>query len=333
LECGCSEKKKKRKQEINCGRTPLHPVGEAAGYGKDYYRLIGDFEIMDAVLYEKKRFNKIGVALLAIPILILAQIVAVGIGKLSVMMGVHVAICNVIMGVIYVGISLAGLVLLCRKGLGISPEECGITKPKLKVLWVVAGILMPLSVIGILFLIPGTWINSWKTENMDISMIFGILTGAICYFGFATGVVEEAVFRGVIMTALERKWNRRIAVLVPSMIFGLLHVIGNDLDFISTLQLFVAGTFVGILFSLVTYESKSIWCSSFMHGIWNIFMCTGILNIGVETDSGCLFNYVLDTKSFLISGGDFGIEASIVSVFVYIFFSGLALILCKKRFR
>ena len=289
---------------------------------------------MNDILYDKKKnFNivKLLLSFLAVFILILSQAIAFGIGELGVRMGVPAAICNGVMGIVYAGAALSGLVLLCRKGLRVLPGECGISGPRLEIVWVVAGVLMPLLVIGILLLTPGTWIQSWEQEHMDLSTILAVSTGSVCFFGFATGIVEEAVFRGVIMTALERKWNRRVAVLLPSMAFGLLHVIGNDLDFISILQLFVAGTFVGILFSLVTYESGSIWCSSFMHGIWNIFMCTGILNIGVEADSGSIFNYVLDTKSFLISGGDFGIEASVISVFVYILFSVLALILCKKK--
>lgn len=289
---------------------------------------------MNDILYDKKKnFNivKLLLSFLAVFILILSQAIAFGIGELGVRMGVPAAICNGVMGIVYAGAALSGLVLLCRKGLKVLPGECGITGPGLEIVWVVAGVLMPLLVIGILLLTPGTWIQSWEQEHMDLSTILAVSTGSVCFFGFATGIVEEAVFRGVIMTALERKWNRRVAVLLPSMAFGLLHVIGNDLDFISILQLFVAGTFVGILFSLVTYESGSIWCSSFMHSIWNIFMGTGILNIGVEADPGSIFNYVLDTKSFLISGGDFGVEASVISVSVYILFSALALILCKKK--
>lgn len=289
---------------------------------------------MDVTLdCEKSRFTvkRLLGALLAIVVLVVSQVTALGIGSLVVMIGMPGAVGNVIAGIIYGGVTLFGLTLLCKKVLRISPVECGIGRPGLKLVWGAAAFLMPLLVIGSLFLTSGTWINSWEKEGMDLSEIITTLTGSVCYFGFATGIVEEAVFRGVIMTALERRWNRIVAILVPSMLFGLLHVIGNDLDFISILQLFVAGTFVGVLFSLVTYESGSIWCSSFMHGIWNIFMCTGTLNIGTEYAPDSIFNYVLDTKSFLITGGDFGIEASVISVLVYILFSVLALILIKRN--
>ncbi len=278
--------------------------------------------------------KKLLLSLLSVPILVLSQVIALGVGNVMVMVGIPTAAGNVAAGIIYAVTALSGLVFLCEKGLLISPKECGISRPSLKPVWGVSAFLMPLSVILILNFAPGmpsgTWISSWRGTSMPPASIVAVLTGAVCFLGFAAGIVEEAVFRGIIMTALERKWNKIVAILLPSMLFGLLHIIGNNLDLFSILQLFVAGTFVGILFSLVTYESGNIWCSSFLHAVWNIFMGSGILNIGTEVDSYSLFNYVIDSNSFLISGGDFGIDASIVSVFIYILFSAFAFILCKK---
>lgn len=125
---------------------------------------------------------------------------------------------------------------------------------------------------------------------------------------------EELIFRGVIMSALEYRWGKGIAIIVPSVIFGALHILGNELDILSTIQLLIAGSIVGILFSLVTYESGSIWCSALIHGAWNTIMIGGILHIGMAVDETSVFNYVLDSKSFFITGGDFGVEASIVSL-------------------
>ena len=41
--------------------------------------------------------------------------------------------------------------------------------------------------------------------------------------------------------------------------------------------------------------------------------------------------FILDNKSFLISGGDFGIEASIISILVYLLFIVLAAIQVKRK--
>lgn len=51
------------------------------------------------------------------------------------------------------------------------------------------------------------------------------------------------------------------------------------MNIISILLLLVAGTSVGIMFSLIVYESGSIWCSALVHGTWNIIMIGGILTI------------------------------------------------------
>lgn len=81
---------------------------------------------------------------------------------------------------------------------------------------------------------------------------------------------------------------------------------------------------VGILFSLVTYESGNIWNSALIHGGWNMVMIGGILQIGDTVNESAVYNYVLETKSFLLTGGDFGVEASAVAVAAYAAAAALA---------
>lgn len=264
--------------------------------------------------------KKVLLSLLSLPILIAAQICSLVIGNLPVMLGLPDAVGNAVAAAAYIGLALWGLRLLCRKGLGLTPAECGMTRVKIKPVWAVTAVLMPAIVCGTALLMPGTW----ERSQMDAGRAAAMLTGGILYYGVAAAVVEEAVFRGIIMKAVERRWNKRAAVLVPSVLFGLVHIIGNDLDFISIFQLLVAGSLVGILFSLVAYESGSIWSGALIHAVWNIAVLGGLLHIGVQADPASLFSYVQDTDSFLLTGGDFGIEASIVSVVVYAAFALLA---------
>ena len=46
-----------------------------------------------------------------------------------------------------------------------------------------------------------------------------------------------------------------------------------------------------------------------------------------------LFSYVLDTRSFLLTGGDFGVEASVPALAAYLLFAALALGLMRRRKR
>lgn len=49
--------------------------------------------------------------------------------------------------------------------------------------------------------------------------MFNTLSAGVAFTGIAAGFVEEMVFRGVILNALKKRWNIKVAVIVPSMLF------------------------------------------------------------------------------------------------------------------
>lgn len=265
--------------------------------------------------------------ILAIVIMIAAQIIASIIGGLPVMLGSSVAIGNMFSGILYPVFAFIGVKFLCNKILGLALEECKIPKFCLKPAWCIAAVVMPCMVSVILLLTNGHWENNL----VDTHLAWELITGAVFFYGIGTGIVEEMIFRGIIMSTLEHRWNKTVAIIVPSVLFGFIHIMGRSLDFLSTIQLIIAGSIVGILFSLVTYESGNIWNAALIHAVWNTIIVGGILNIGDTPSEYAIYNYVLDTDSFLITGGDFGIEASVVAILAYAIFIGVAVLLMKKK--
>lgn len=257
-------------------------------------------------------------------ILAAAQLGAQLLASLPLMVGAPVWLGNVLAGVLYAALGVAGLLLLCGKGLRVTPEECRLAPVRLRPVWAASAVLMPALAAGALLCQPGHW-QAGSAEDAA-----AVAAGAVFFFGAGTGIVEEAVFRGVLMTAVERRWNKTAAVLGPSLAFALLHVLGRELSFAGILQLLAAGTAVGVLFSLVAYESGTVWCGAAMHAVWNMVMIGGVLHIGPEPDGYALLNYVLDSASPLVTGGDFGVEASLPSIAVYLGFSALALVRLKR---
>lgn len=277
-----------------------------------------------------KKFTSLKIVfaiVLSIIILIIAQLLSFSISALPLNAGVPPAICNILAGVLYVVFAFIGAKLLCQKFLKISLNELRIPHLKIKPIWLISAFVMPALVLAIAILFGGHWeINTFNATDRNAT-----ITGAVFFYGLATGIVEELIFRGIIMGCLEKRFNIRIAIIIPSVLFGLLHIIGNDLDFVSIIQLLIAGSIVGILFSLIAYESNSIWNNAIVHGVWNMTIIGGIFNIGYEADSSSIFNFILDNKSFLISGGDFGIEASVISIFAYLLFIVLAAVQIKRK--
>ena len=268
-------------------------------------------------------------ALSAIAALVVTQLLAMLAGSGIIVIGLPKAAGNVLAAILYPLLALVVLKIICGKILGATLADCRVTSYKIKPIWAVSAFIMPAIVIFGLLMTAGHWDN----PEMDGAQLVDSITTSVFVAGLAVGAVEEAVFRGVIMKALEMRWNKVVAVIVPSALFGAAHALNGKLSLVSFIQLLVAGSIVGILFSLVTYESGSIWSSAFMHAIWNMCMASGILNIYTEPMDNCIFNYVLETKNVLITGGEFGAEASVVSIGAYLIFTVVAVILLKKHGR
>ncbi len=265
-------------------------------------------------------------SLAAIAVMVAAQLAALFLGGGSEAAGLSSAVGNIVSAVLYPLLALLGLKPVCKKLLGVTLADCRITG-NIKPVWAAAALIMPAIAVGGLLISEGHWVIA----DTNGAKLADMITTSVFIAGLAVGAVEEAVFRGVIMKAIEMRWNKAAAIFVPSLIFGAIHILNGSLSFVSFIQLLFAGSIVGILFSLVTYESGSIWSGALMHGVWNICMASGILNIGTEPSENCLFSYVLETSSPLITGGDFGAEASVISIGAYLIFTILAIILIRKK--
>ena len=166
---------------------------------------------------------------------------------------------------------------------------------------------------------------------MNGNQMFNTLSAGVAFTGIAAGFVEEMVFRGVILNALKKRWNIKVAVIVPSMLFGIVHVLGQDFSIGSCLLVIIAGTMVGVMFSMIAIESGSVWNSGIVHAIWNVVIIGGGLAIGEKMDKYSIMTYVLNSKDFAITGGEFGIESSVISLFGYIIVAGIAFFMIKSR--
>lgn len=270
----------------------------------------------------------IGGALGAIIILIITQVFAQLVASLFVLVKVPEGICNIIAGIFYAGLTFALLRLFSKKILKINLDNLGMPRFVIKAKWIVVGVVLPLTVTAVyLFFFSGKYVSSGMNRNQ----IFLTLSAGIAFTGIAAGFVEEMVFRGVVLNLLKEKWNIKVAVLIPSVLFGLIHIIGMDFSIISSLLVLIAGTMVGIMFSMIAIESGSVWNSGIVHSLWNIIIIGGGLSISGKPDEYSVMTYVLDSKAFVFTGGEFGIESSIIALSGYVIVTLAAICMIKKK--
>lgn len=256
-------------------------------------------------------------------ILVFAQIVS----GLAFDLPLPTGIASVIFGLAYVALSYLLIRLYCRLILAMETEDCAISKPSIPLPWLVWAFLLPVAVSALLLCCPG----ELSKNQLSTAEAINLILNRLAVVGLGAGVVEEMVFRGLIMKTLEKRWGKLCAIIFPSIIFGLIHTLGNEMNIIDCVQLLIAGTGVGIMFSLIVYESGSIWASAVVHGLWNIIMIGPFLQIGTDHTKDVLFSYKLATKSTLITGGAFGVEASIFAIIGYSVGILWAFYLSKKK--
>lgn len=253
---------------------------------------------------------------LGIVILAVAQTAAQLAGSFIVFIGFSKALSYIVFASVYIGgVYLLGKIL-CEKVLAISLSDCRISQIKVRRIWIFCAVALPAAVSAILLLFPGEMI----VQPMSLEEKISTVCLAVFYYGLGAGFAEEMIFRGIIMKVLENCFGKKAAIIIPSVIFGLIHTT-DGMNVKDMLILFIAGTSVGIMFSLITYASGTIWASAIVHAIWNTVMIGGILNIGVEHTADAIFSYKLTSTSLLITGGTFGVEASVVAIGGYLLVS------------
>lgn len=171
-------------------------------------------------------------------------------------------------------------------------------------------------VIGFLFIGEVTVnVNGLALDKIVIIIAYSLV------MALRAGILEEILFRGYIMKLLESRWNQYAAILLPSVLFSLSHIPSMEtISVASVVLLIISGALVGVMFSLVAYKGKSVSNSIVIHSVWNFVMVTDILNITTEHDAygGSIFSIIIPSDQILLTGGGFGVEASIVAIIGYL---------------
>lgn len=142
-------------------------------------------------------------------------------------------------------------------------------------------------------------LNSWTLLLPAVSM------------AISSGVFEELLFRGVLFRSVETWFGTWTAMIVSSLVFGLTHLINPE----ATLEgaLFIAVE-AGILLAAAYILTRRLWLSIGFHMAWNYTQSaifSGIVS-GNEAAQGLIQSTVKGPE--ILTGGNFGVESSIVAL-------------------
>jgi membrane protease YdiL (CAAX protease family) len=186
------------------------------------------------------------------------------------------------------------------------------------IIGIVLGIVLPLVIVQILDLLGAAEI-SWKPAVPRSNEALLIITGYACMAIFS-GIAEEVVFRGMAVREIALRHGWLIAVIMGGLYFGAAHLVAKpgDMTIAGAFWVLIAGTLVSFMFIAMYRRSRSLWMPIGFHMAWN-FCLKGVMGVtvsGKESTIG-LLGVELTGSSFL-TGGTFGVEASGISLLIYI---------------
>ncbi|MEU2898759.1 CPBP family intramembrane glutamic endopeptidase [Streptomyces sp. NPDC001273] len=122
-------------------------------------------------------------------------------------------------------------------------------------------------------------------------------------------VTEELLFRGLALQALEKLWGSRAAIVITSLFFGVAHLGAPGANAWSGVAIALEA---GVLLGAAFLWRRNIWFVVGLHFAWNLTQQLLGIPVSGHAPEG-LFTVDVNGSAFL-SGGDFGLEASIMPV-------------------
>ena len=136
-------------------------------------------------------------------------------------------------------------------------------------------------------------------------------------------VTEELIFRGLLLQALEKWLGSWAALGITSALFGLAHLSNPNGTLWSSLAITVeAGLLLGAAFLWL----RNIWFVAGIHWAWNTVVA--LLGIPVSGFASSGWFAVEVSGPELLTGGEFGLEASIVPVLLGL---GITVVMLRRR--
>jgi membrane protease YdiL (CAAX protease family) len=131
------------------------------------------------------------------------------------------------------------------------------------------------------------------------------------FFAVSAAVFEEILFRGVLFRGIERSLGSGMALVISAAIFGGLHLMNKDATIVGVIGIVLqTGLMMGAAFML----TRRLWLPMGIHFAGNLTQA-GIFGSAVSgngAESGIL--RATFTGPDWLTGGAFGIEASIVTI-------------------
>ncbi|HTJ16746.1 MAG TPA: type II CAAX endopeptidase family protein [Steroidobacteraceae bacterium] len=191
-----------------------------------------------------------------------------------------------------------------------APKEAGV------------GFLLGASVIGVsVAVLAGLGVYRVDGINLEVTWIRYLVTF------LAVAILEEMIFRVLLFRLIEKSLGSVLAIILSTAVFGLAHLINPNASWIAAVSLTLSSVILVAGFVL----TRRLWLCMGLHWSWNLTQALCSLPVSGSETTGLLKGHT--SGSVWLSGGGFGIEASVVTLVFSVMTAGTLFYFAGQRGR
>ncbi|MFS0868762.1 CPBP family intramembrane glutamic endopeptidase [Paenibacillus xylanilyticus] len=157
----------------------------------------------------------------------------------------------------------------------------------------------------------GSYSFQWVNEADTVTVLIVSIKAAL-----GAAIVEELIFRGLMFQAINKLLGTWTALAVTSLFFGIAHLGNTGATLWSAFAITLEA---GVLLGAAFLWRRNLWFAMGLHFSWNAL--EGVLGIPVSGHSSAGLFIVKVNGPSLLTGGDFGLEGSVVPVIISLLIS------------
>jgi membrane protease YdiL (CAAX protease family) len=142
---------------------------------------------------------------------------------------------------------------------------------------------------------------------------------------FAVAVLEELVFRGVLFRLVDKSLGTVIAIALSAALFGLAHLANENATWLNVSSL----TLASLVLVSGFLATRRLWFCVGLHWGWNLLPALYSVSVSGAETKGLVEGYV--TGPAWLTGGSFGVEASVPTLLLSLITAGCLLHVARKR--
>ncbi len=176
------------------------------------------------------------------------------------------------------------------------------------------GALMGMVMVGITIMIialGGGMSFEWRGIDRSQYLSFGLIVLAWIVLSSS----EEMLIRGYLLSRLGVRRGCAVGIMVSSICYSLLHSLNIGSNWIAIVNIGLMSIFLGVY----VLRTGNLWRACGWHTAWNLVQ-GNILGLNVSGNqmgvAGEVWRGKMMSKNALLTGGDFGIEASLATTLI-----------------